>query len=214
MQVAVAFVVTRQISLDGVLTIPHELPPPFGAVALCHAHPVLGGSMEQPLIRLVARALEQRGIASLRFNYRGVGKSQGMFTMGKQEPDDVRAALRLLKAWKGVDGRRLGVMGYSFGGTMAVKAVARERRIKAMALVAPPTNAFPSDDLRRWKGNALFIGGSRDLIAESAEVQRIAAERGATAQCVTIEGADHALAGHEAEVADAVADFFSARFAK
>lgn len=212
MQTALAFPSSGGIALDGVLIVPEGRPGPFPAVALCHPHPILGGHRDQALIYLTARALEAQGIASLRFNFRGVGDSQGAFSMGKGEAEDARAAVRLLERWTSLDRRRIGLMGYSFGATMAVAAAARAMAVKALALVAPPTNSFPDAHFQKWKGPSLLVAGGNDLIAVSDQVRRLAKEKGPSAQCRIIPGTDHGLLGHEQEVAGLVAEFFAAAF--
>ncbi len=214
MQIALAFPSTGGITLDGVLIVPDGLPPPFASVALCHPHPILGGHKDQGLIYLTARALESHGIACLRFNFRGVGDSQGEFSMGRHETKDVLAAIKLLGAWKGLDRQRIGLMGYSFGGTIALRAAVKEKRVRGLALVAPPTTSFPLSAYRRWKRLTLLVGGANDLIADGDELQRLAAEGGSPAECRIIPGADHALAGHEGAVAAMVADFFAHAFSR
>ena len=214
MQVPLAFPSSHRITLDGVLVVPDGLSPPFSSVALCHPHPILGGHKEQPLVYLTARALERQGIASLRFNFRGVGDSQGEFSMGKHEVDDVLAAVKLLRLWRGLDHGRVGLMGYSFGATLALQATVRTKHVRGLALVAPPTNSFPASPYRRWKRRTLLVGGANDLIASSEELQRLAAAKPGLAQCRVIPGTDHALAGHEGAVAALVAEFFAETFAK
>ena len=214
MQVPLAFRTKGGIDLDGVLIVPDELPGPFASVALCHPHPILGGNMDQPLVHRTARALERQGIASLRFNFRGVGESQGAFTMGKREPDDAKAALNLLHAWKSIDSKRIGVMGYSFGATIAVKAALKVKRVRALAMVAPPTGSFPRGGYRRWKRPSLIVSGQNDLISIAGDVAAIAEETGPSIQTRLIPGADHALAGHEDQVAEILAAFFARALAK
>ena len=213
MQIPLAFPTSRKISLDGVLIIPDGLPGPFPSVGLCHPHPILGGHREQALIYLTARALESQGIASLRFNFRGVGDSQGAFSMGKDEAMDVRAAVKLLRLWKSLDNKRIGLMGYSFGATMALLAAAKEKAVRALAMVAPPTTSFPGPQFQKWRGPSLLVAGRNDLIAVSEEMQRLAKAKDGAEHHV-IEGADHALEGHEREVAGMVAEFFATALAR
>ena len=207
MQVSLAFPGRRGVILDGVLIVPGDLAGPFASVALCHSQPVLGGHRDQSLIYATARALEAKGIASLRFNFRGVGESTGSFSAGAQEHDDVRSAVTLLRRWRSLD-KRIGLMGYSFGATMAARAAGREKAVQAMALVAPPMESFPDRNLRTWSKPMLLAAGENDGIAPLERVRRLAEERGV--QHYIVPDADHGLQGHEQKVADLVADFFAA----
>ena len=92
------------------------LPVLFPGVVVCHPHPLCGGDMNNSLVLEVCRALVDDGLVTFRFNFRGVGDSGGTFTKGEEEHEDVREALHLLKGWLNVNGGRLGLVGYFFGG--------------------------------------------------------------------------------------------------
>ena len=99
-QTAIAFK-SGKLTLEGVLTIPQELSGPFGALVVCHPLPSLGGDMDVPVVTAVCRAADRQGLATLRFNFRGVGDSEGEFDSGVGEQEDVRAALDVLRRWAG-----------------------------------------------------------------------------------------------------------------
>lgn len=101
--------------LEGCLELPQGTGPVPGVV-LCHPHPLYGGDMENNVIVAVGRALVRSGLAALRFNFRGVGRSQGEFAGGVGEQEDARAALSFLATRPEIDPARLGIAGYSFGG--------------------------------------------------------------------------------------------------
>ncbi|MDP6107210.1 MAG: CocE/NonD family hydrolase, partial [Candidatus Brocadiia bacterium] len=91
--------------------------------------------MHDMVLDSLAAGLLERGIATLRFNFRGVGASEGVYDGGAGEEDDARAALATLSAEPAVDGQRLGLAGYSFGAGVAVGAAARASGIAALVLV-------------------------------------------------------------------------------
>ena len=101
----------RNMTLEGIVTLPTDLPAPFPGVILCHPHPLFGGSMVSPIMQTLCRVLDGEGIATLRFNFRGVGGSEGKFDQGRGEQEDLKAAMETLKRWPGVRGKRIGIAG-------------------------------------------------------------------------------------------------------
>jgi uncharacterized protein len=131
---SVTIPVAAGLSLEGALALPEE---PAGGVVLCHPHPRYGGDMDSPVVTTAAGACQEQGLATLRFNFRGVGGSRGAWDEGRGEQDDVRAALAFL-------GQRLSptaalaLAGYSFGASMAARAAVASDRLAGLALIAPP----------------------------------------------------------------------------
>ena len=197
------------LSLEGVLALPDDPPCRCPAAVVCHPHPALGGTMDNGVVTAICRALSSVGIASLRFNFRGVGQSLGEFTNGELEGDDVSGALDALRHWPGIDGRRLAVTGYSFGAGVALRSARSLKAAKCLALVAPPNSAVRSDHVRRIGKPMLFVAGERDRIAPAAELRRTLEESKIDAGLYTAPGADHSMAGAEADIASRVADFIA-----
>ena len=102
---------TKVLTLEGVVASPVGASGSLPGVVVCHPHPLFGGSMDNPLVLGVCQALVDEDFVALRFNFRGVGKSEGSFTGGEKEPEDVRAALGLLEQWPGVNRRAPGAGG-------------------------------------------------------------------------------------------------------
>ena len=200
---------SKRISLDGVLTTPREHPPPYPAVVVCHAHPTLGGNMDSPLVTAICRAADAMGFATLRFNFRGVGNSQGEFTNGDREHEDVKAALNVMKRWPDVDGKRLALVAHSFSAGVALKGLKQTKAAGSLVLIAPPISSLQGSRARRDKRPKLFIVGQNDKISPTAELQRILDEMADPVNFAEIPGADHGLIGHEVRVADRVAEFLA-----
>ena len=197
------------IKLEGVLEPGSGASPesPGPGVVLCHPHPLYGGRMDNNVTQAVSLALAQQGITALRFNFRGVEGSEGSFDEGRGESSDALAALDYLASRKEVDSSRLGLMGYSFGGAVALSAALYSEQVKAVAAVSPaglPT--FGDDSTPR-----LILCGSEDEIipceAILAEEEDICGpqEEGAVEM---VKGVDHFWWGHEEEVGKYLSSFF------
>jgi alpha/beta superfamily hydrolase len=189
-----------KLSLEGALHVPAATPAP--GVVVCHPHPQYGGDMDNNVVLAACRALTDRGIAALRFNFRGVGRSDGAFDHGKGERDDVRAALSQLSDQPEVDAKRVGLIGYSFGATVAAEVAGGQ--LRGFALISPPI-AF--GDLRvDWDCPALVLGGDQDPLAP-ADRLRVVAER-ADVELRIVSGADHSWWGFEDDLGEALGEFF------
>lgn len=183
-------------------------------VALCHPHPLMGGTMDNALVLAVSRSLLEQGIATLRFNFRGVGRSEGAYDEGEGEIEDVAAALQVLGKLPGVDGKRLGLVGYSFGAVVSLAGLEKYGRIRAMALVSPPLRAF--EGLKESKPGVpkLVISGDRDQVVNSEALEGAVAQNLRGAELEIIPGANHVWAGLESSAADEVARFLAPHLVK
>jgi uncharacterized protein len=108
------------LSLEGALALPER---PAAGVVLCHPHPLYGGDMDNPVVGAAAEACAGLGLATLRFNFRGVGGSRGAWDEGHGEQEDVRATLTLLRQ-RLPAATRLALAGYSFGASMSARVAA------------------------------------------------------------------------------------------
>src|SRR5207249_1720638 len=123
-------------------------PAPVPGVVVAHPHPLRGGSMSSNVVMAICEGLEAAGIAALRFDFRGVGGSEGTHGDGVAELDDVRGALDFLAAQPGIDPERIGLAGYSFGARVSLSVVADVPRIRALLCVAPPLREpIPAENL-------------------------------------------------------------------
>lgn len=199
------------IELEG-LYYDIESPSPAAAVVVCHPHSLYGGSMHNNVTYAIAGALAYVNIASLLFNFRSVGASGGRFGGGIDERDDVRAALDYLQSREGIDVKRLGVAGYSFGGGVALPVACSDRRVKAFALISPYYEDDPVDLLKDCSMPRLVIGGSDDDIVTEDKVRLYVDPVAGHVDLEIISGADHFWGGYEEEMSGKVAAFFQAAF--
>ena len=197
-----------ELSLEGILHIP-EGAGPFPAVIVCHPHPLYGGSMENNVVNSLCAALTQAGFLAFKFNFRGVGRSQGEFGQGIGEQEDVRAAISFLNGVAEADAARLGLAGYSAGAGFSFPVGVADARIKALAAVSPPLSMFDFASLDDCVKPKFLISGSLDDIAPSSQFQQFCQGLPRPRECVTVEGADHFWWGYEFNLANEIADFFA-----
>jgi hypothetical protein len=182
------------LRLEGRLASP-DGGPPAGGVVLCHPHPQYGGSMSSKLIPAMQRAFVSAGWTALRFNFRGVGRSDGAFGGGVDEVGDVAGALERIRADVPEPSA---VVGWSFGALVALNAVARDGGVASFAGVAPPVRAAfkgtfelpPMAAFDEWKARALFVCGTRDPFCSPGDLSSLAAQI-PSAEARVVDGADH-----------------------
>jgi len=190
------------LTLEGILHQP--ISAPFPAAAVCHPHPLYGGDMNNNVVVAVCRALADAGIAGLRFNYRGVGRSAGTYGDGLGERADAAAALAYLRQLPQVEQDKVGIVGYSFGATIALMAA--DELVTAIAAISTPAFSQGVPDLA-VRCPTLLISGEQDQIAPAAGVSALAHAIGPQCEVALIRGADHFWWGHEKELASVVAQF-------
>jgi alpha/beta superfamily hydrolase len=179
------------------------------AVVFCHPHPQHGGTMRSPLMHKVTKAMVARGLAVLRFNFRGVGTSSGEWSGGPGEVDDVGAAMA---AADDRFGAAVALAGWSFGAAAALRWQAAAASSAAYAGIAPPvagdlTPLLPARaELQTTR--RLFVLGDRDQFVTPAELGAYAASIGGTLE--VLSGSDHFFSFREQQVGDLIADFLTA----
>lgn len=176
------------LRLDGRASIPTST---RQAVVVCHPHPEYGGTMDDAMVTTVAGSLRDAGIATLRFDFRGVGQSEGRHGGGIAEVDDVRAALDWLA--EHAPGARLALAGYSFGAAMALRAAAVDPRPERVVAIALPAAMLDVSFLADCRTPTLFVHGDRDQFSPPAQFDALLARCPAEKQVVRIPGADHFL---------------------
>lgn len=176
---------------------------PTAGVALCHPHPLYGGDMDNPVVVRAAEVCREAGLATLRFNFRGVGKSGGIHDQGEGEQEDVLGALALLGKALGPT-TLLGVIGYSFGAWVGGRVACSHDRVGGVVLIAPPLAFYDFAFLTGYPKTLLLLAGTRDPYCPRAEFEALGAGLpGARAR--VIEGADHFFFGKLYPLGEAVA---------
>jgi alpha/beta superfamily hydrolase len=175
-----------------------------GAV-VCHPHPQYGGDMDNPVVCTIASVLQQAGYATLRFNFRGVGASTGVYGGGVGEIDDARSAARCLRERSG--GAPITLAGYSFGALVAIQAGMSMEEVDRLIAIAPPLAFGDLAFLSPCDKETLFIVGDRDQFCSLAKLREALARIAGPNTLRVVPGADHFFTGHEGGVADAVRPF-------
>jgi alpha/beta superfamily hydrolase len=195
-----------QLKLEGVWHLP-EGDGPFPAVIVCHPHPLYGGNMSSNVVFSICQALALKNIAALRFNFRGVGQSEGEFGGGTGEREDVRAALAFVSSAENIKRNKIGLVGYSFGGGVAAAVAVLDERVKMLALVSPAL-VYGGESLREYKKPKFIIIGENDNMVAPEEVEEAVEAMPKPKRFEIIPGADHFWAGYEEAVAEKVCRFF------
>ena len=177
--------------------------PEIGRCAVVHPHPQFGGSMDNNVVHALCRRLPAQNIGALRFNFRGVGRSEGRFDAGQGETIDlISAADRCAEDFSGP----VFAAAYSFGAYVAARAVGLGLSLAGLVLISPPVTmldvAFPaplSVPLR-------VVYGDRDDFCESKALEAVVEP---DTDVVVIPGADHFWVGNENRMADAVCAFLT-----
>jgi len=195
------------LSLEGILYLP-EGTEPFPCVVVCHPHPLYGGSMDNNVIDAVCNALVQSSIAAFKFNFRGVGRSQGRYEEGKGEGDDSRNAIKYASALKEIDAERIGLCGYSAGAAFSLPACWSEKNVKAIAAISPPLAMFDFSFVAYCDKPLFLISGSYDDFTPSQKFIEFCRDLHDTSEYELIVGADHFWMEYELKLAEMVSSFF------
>lgn len=178
--------------LESILMSPER--EPVAAAVVCHAHPLHGGVMHFKPVFRAAKALQAQGVVALRFNFRGVGRSEGSHDHGRGEQEDARAALGELE--RRHPGLPLLLGGFSFGSTVALRVAARDARVRAVfALGYPfgrPDGGAPLEAVRQPR---LFVQGEHDEFGSGQALRARVEPLPPPRELVVVPGADHYFTG-------------------
>jgi alpha/beta superfamily hydrolase len=163
-------------------------------VVITHPHPLYGGTMNNPVVETVQSAYQQEGYATLRFNFRGVGGSQGNFDNGLGEQDDVRAAISYVES---MNVSAVDLAGYSFGAWVnAVVAADSRISIASMMMVSPPVGFIGFENVKELSCLKLVVTGSRDDIAPAHQISDLLPAWNSDTHFEIIDGCDHFYIGY------------------
>lgn len=168
---------------------------------ICHPHPLHGGTMTNKVVHTLARTFNECGLAAVRFNYRGVGKSAGSYDEGRGETQDAVAVIDwAAKSWPLA---RLYLAGFSFGGGVALRA-ATQRRTERLVTVAPSVARTPDQVSALPTCPWLLIQGDQDEVIDANQVMTWARNLAQPPALKVMEGAGHYFHGRLTELRDIV----------
>ena len=205
-QSAVSFQ-TAGLSFEGVIAQPDAQGGPWPGVVICHPHPQHGGSMHNNVVMALALGLAEEGFVTLRFNFRGVGESEGEHAEGDKEYEEVLGALDLVKGWPDTRGK-VGLVGYSFGSGVILRHESLHKEADAIALVSPALRYITESPLKARKLPSLVVAGDRDRLVESEKLSEELSDFSRAPESRIFDGVDHFWYGHEARLVPEVARFF------
>jgi alpha/beta superfamily hydrolase len=197
-----------ELSLEGILHFP-EGTGCFPCVVVCHPHPLYDGSMDNNVVDAVYDALVQASIAAFKFNFRGLGHSQGRYDEGRGEGEDARNAIKYVSTLKEADAKRIGLCGYSTGAAFSLPACWNDERIAAIAAISPPLEMFDFYFIVDCKKPLLFVSGSYDDFTPAERFIAFCEDLSENYEQELMVGADHFWQGYELKLAERVASFFS-----
>jgi alpha/beta superfamily hydrolase len=178
---------------------------PRAAVVFAHPLPPEGGTMHTKVVFQGAKALARSGCAVLRFNFRGVGRSVGVWDDGRGEQDDFRAAVDFMAGrYPGVE---LWAAGFSFGSYIALTVGAEDDRVCSLIGIAPPVHKYPfGDAVKRSAKPKFIVHGENDELISLKMVREFYAQLDDPKEMVEIDRANHLFDGQATEVGDALED--------
>jgi hypothetical protein len=168
-----------------------------------HPHPAYGGTMNNKVVYNLHYAFYNLGFTVLRFNFRGVGRSQGEYDQGIGELSDAASALDYLQSMN-QNSKHCWVAGFSFGAWIGMQLLMRRPEITGFISVAPPANLYDFSFLAPCPSSGLIINGSADKVAPPKDtkslVGKLHEQKGITITHTEIEGADHFFKDEEAHM--------------
>ena len=175
-----------------------------GSAVFAHPHPLHGGTMHNKVVYRAVQALTRSGFSTLRFNFRGVGLSEGRYDAGRGEVEDFRAAMDEAAREGGLP---LIAGGFSFGSAVGLKAIAQDPRVAAFVALGLPLATESGRLVPRPGVPALYVVGERDAFGPPQDLERFVAGTGAV---VVMPGSGHFFEGSLESLGGVLEDFLSA----
>ncbi|RJR27708.1 MAG: alpha/beta hydrolase [Desulfobacteraceae bacterium] len=161
-------------------------------VVVTHPHPLYGGDMYNGVVGSVIEAYTRKGVSSLRFNFQGVGKSEGSFDQGVDEQENVLSAIAYMRR-SGKE--QIDLVGYSFGAWVNALCAAKDPGIDRLVFISPPLAVMDFSFLKMTPFLSLVVTGSRDLYAPPQLIEKTLPSWNSEARLEIIDGADHFYQG-------------------
>lgn len=172
----------------------HETPPDAPIAIILHPHPQFGGTMNNQIVYQLYYTFVRRKFSVLRFNFRGVGRSQGLFDNGPGELSDAATALDWMQSFN-PDSRSCWIAGVSFGSWIAMQLLMRRPEIEGFIAVAPPANLYDFSFLAPCPSSGVMINGAADRVVPTDSVvslvERLKTQKGVVIKHQVVPEANH-----------------------
>jgi alpha/beta superfamily hydrolase len=198
------FIDSGEIRLEGLL----ENVPGEKGLVMTHPHPLYGGEMGNNVVEAVVGAYREQGYSTLRFNFRGVGASEGEYDNGIGEQEDVGAALATLH---GLGKKEIDLGGYSFGAWVNARGLEGFEEAGRLIMVSPPVSFMDFSFLKYNPKIRLVIAASRDEIADCGTIGKMMPKWNPEAVLRIIEGSDHFYWNSSGEIKGIVREFLEVK---
>ena len=188
----------------------HGVGPAAPIALMLHPHPQHGGTMNNKVVYALYHVFAEHGFSVLRFNFRGVGRSQGKFDRGEGELSDAAAALDWLQTYN-VNASSCWIAGFSFGAWIGMQLLMRRPEISGFISIAPPANIYDFSFLAPCPSSGLVIQGDKDDVVPHESVakliQKLSNQRDIKIDYKILKGANHFFSDHLDQLKDAVNDY-------
>lgn len=182
---------------------------------ILHPHPQFGGSMNNRVVHALYQSFQRRGFSVLRFNFRGVGRSQGSFDAGVGELADAASALDWLQSIN-PNADDCWVAGFSFGAWISMQLLMRRPELNGFISVSPPSNMYDFTFLAPCPSSGLIVHGKSDQVVPEVDIQKLvdklASQKGIVVDHARIDGANHFYDNKLDELSAAVEAYLEKRF--
>ena len=181
---------------------------------ILHPHPSFGGTMNNQVVYRLFYMFKERDFAVLRFNFRGVGRSQGQFDHGAGELSDAASALDWVQTIH-PEARFCWVAGFSFGAWISMQLLMRRPEIEGFISIAPPANLYDFSFLAPCPSSGLFVHGDKDAVVPTSAVQtlveKLKTQKGIVIEQQVVPGANHFFDGKTEELMGVVGTYLDKR---
>lgn len=195
----------------------HSKQPNAPIALLLHPHPQHGGTMNNKVVYALYHAFVRQGFSTMRFNFRGVGRSQGRFDNGQGELSDAASALDWMQTYN-PNAAACWVGGFSFGAWIGMQLLMRRPEIDGFVSVAPPANIYDFTFLAPCPSSGLIVHGTHDELVPEPSVSKLAtklsAQKNIRVRYRTIEGANHFFGNHLDPLNEMVDQYLTESIAK
>lgn len=197
------------VALQAVMEYPAPSSQPVASCLICHPHPLYGGDMNNNVVTELSRSMVDEGIATLRFNFRGVGQSGGSYGEGVSEMFDVTACIDHLSRDEHLDPSKILLCGYSFGSWVAMKTAQSDQRPSRLIMISPPLDMYDFSFLTQEKRPKFMVAGDGDFVCSLQRFEEFSTGVSDPKMSVVLKGHDHFHWGREKAITNLVREFLS-----